>query len=247
VTTNERLASASKRAAWMNVTDWNAIADAYFDMDDPQGRPVLGFVREKLATLQPKRLLDYGGGDGKFAVLCAESLPLQEIVTYDPAPRMTALARSQCANFKQIRVTNAIQEIESEVFDVVTFNTVWMCLTSREACLDTLSEIARLLRSNGRLVASVTHPCFRTCKFSSYSTDFNNSDYFNDGTLFNVTIHDGKRELHIVDTHWSLSAMSSQLKESGFVIENLYELPRSTTGSSQPDASLWLVIVARKL
>lgn len=231
----------------MNVTDWNAIADAYFAMDDPQRRPVLVFVREKLATLQPKRLLDYGGGDGKFAVLCAESLPLQEIVTYDPAPRMTFLARSLCANFRQIRVTDATQEIQSGVFDVVTFNAVWMCLTSREACLDILLEIARLLRPNGRLIASVTHPCFQTCKFSNYFTDFNNRDYFNDGTLFNVTICDGKRELHLVDTHWSLTAMSSQLNESGFVIENLCELPRSTSESSQHNASLWLVIVARKL
>jgi hypothetical protein len=113
--------------------------------------------------------------------------------------------------------------------------------------LDTLSEIARLLRPNGTLIASVTHPCFRECKFSNYSTDFNNRDYFNDGALFNVTIYDEKRELHIVDTHWSLTAMSSQLNESGFVIESLYELPRSTTGSNQHDASLWLVIVARKL
>ena len=216
-------------------------------MDDPQERAVLAFIREKLTTLQPKRLLDYGGGTGKFAVLCAESLPLQEIVTYDSAPRMTSLARSLCADFKQIRVTDAIEEIQSRIFDVVTFNAVWMCLTSREACLGVLSEIARLLRSNGRLVASVTHPCFRTCRFPNYFTDFNNRDYFNDGTLFNVTIHDGKRELHIVDTHWSLTAMSSQLNESGFAIENLYELPRSTSGSSQDDASLWLVIVARKL
>jgi SAM-dependent methyltransferase len=216
-------------------------------MDDPQERAVLAFIREKLTTLQPKRLLDYGGGTGKFAVLCAESLPLQEIVTYDSAPRMTSLARSLCADFKQIRVTDAIEEIQSRIFDVVTFNAVWMCLTSREACLGVSSEIARLLRSNGRLVASVTHPCFRTCRFPNYFTDFNNRDYFNDGTLFNVTIHDGKRELHIVDTHWSLTAMSSQLNESGFAIENLYELPRSTSGSSQDDASLWLVIVARKL
>src|SRR5437867_7842784 len=92
-----------------------------------------------------------------------------------------------------------------------------------------------------------THPCFRTCKFSNYFTDFNNRDYSNDGTLFNVTIYDGKRELRIVDVHWSLTAMTSQLNESGFVIENLYELPRSTSGSSQPDASLWLVILAHKL
>ena len=231
----------------MNVTDWNAIADDYFDVDGPEGRAVLAFIREKLTALQPKRLLDYGGGDGKFAVPCAKSLSLQEIVTYDPAPRMTSLARSLCADFKQIRVTEATEEVQSGIFDVVTFNAVWMCLTSREACLDVLSKIARLLRSNGRLVASVTHPSFRTCKFSNYSTDFNNRDYFNDGTLFNVTIYDGKRELHIVDTHWSLTAMSSQLNESGFVIENLYELPRSTSGSGQHDASLWLVIVARKL
>jgi len=159
---------------------------------------------------------------------------------------MTALARSLCADFKQIRVTEAIEEIQSGIFDVVTFNAVWMCLTSREACLDALSRIARLLRADGRLVASVTHPCFRTCRFSNYFTHFNNCDYFNEGTLFNVTIYDEKRELHIVDAHWSLTAMSSQLNESGFVIENLYELPRSTSGSGHHDASLWLVIVARK-
>jgi ubiquinone/menaquinone biosynthesis C-methylase UbiE len=231
----------------MNVTDWNTIADAYSEIDDPEGRTVLTFIREKLTTLQAKRLFDYGGGNGKFAVLCAESLPLEEIITYDPAPRMTSLARSLCADFKQIAVAETTQEIQSGIFDVVTFNGVWMCLTTREACLTALAEIARLLRSNGSLIASVTHPCFRTCEFSNYFTDFNDRDYFNDGTLFNVTIQDGKRELHIIDTHWSLSAMSSQLNESGFVIENLYELPRSTSGSNQPDASLWLVIVARKL
>jgi ubiquinone/menaquinone biosynthesis C-methylase UbiE len=231
----------------MNVTDWNAIAEAYSAIDDPQERPVLTFIQETLRTLKPKRLLDYGGGDGKFAVLCAESSSLQEIVSYDPAPGMISLARSLCADFKQIRVAEATREIQSGRFDVVTFNAVWMCLRNRDACLETLSEIARLLRSNGRLIASVTHPCFRTCKFSNYFTDFNNRDYFNDDTLFNVTIYNGKHELHIVDTHWSLTAMSSQLSESGFAIENLYELPRSTSGSNEPDASLWLVIVARKL
>src|ERR1700756_1422963 len=105
----------------MNVTDWNAIADAYSEIDDPQGRAVLTLIREKLATLQPKRLLDYGGGDGKFAVLCAESLSLQQIVTYDPAPRMTSLARSVCADLKQIHVAETTQEILPGTFDVVTF------------------------------------------------------------------------------------------------------------------------------
>src|SRR6266699_3703055 len=102
----------------MNVTDWNAIADTYSEIDDPEGRAVLTFIRQKLTTLRPKRLLDYGGGDGKFAVVCAENLSLQEIVAYDPAPRMTSLARSLCANFKQIRVTDATEEIKSGIFNV---------------------------------------------------------------------------------------------------------------------------------
>src|SRR5438046_10603617 len=202
----------------MNITDWNAIADAYFEIDDPEGRAVLTFIREKLTKLQPKRFLDYGGGYGKFAVLCAESLSLQEIVTYDPAPRMTALARSLCANFKQIRVTEAIEGIQSGIFDVVTFNAVWMCLTSREACLDALSRIARLLRADGRLVASVTHPCFRTCRFSNYFTDFNNRDYFNEGTMFNLTISDELREPYIVAALCSLTAVSAQICYSAFVM-----------------------------
>jgi len=230
----------------MNITDWNAIADAYFEIDDPHERAVLTFIREKLATLRPKRLLDYGGGDGKFAVLCANSLSVQEIVTYDPAPRMTSLARTLSKDFNQIRVVETTEEIQAGTFDVVTFNGVWMCLTTREACLETLSEVARLLRSNGRLIASVTHPCFRDRKFSDYSTDFSNRDYFNDGTLFSATINEDQCELQIVDTHWNLTAMSSQLNESGFVIENLYELPHSTNGSNEQDASLWLVLVARK-
>src|SRR5215471_14273328 len=117
----------------MKITDWNAIADTYSEIADPEGRAVLTFIREKLTTLQPKRLLDYGGGDGKFAVLCAETLSLKEIVSYDPAPRMTALARSLCAGLKQIRVAEKTEEIQSGIFDVVTFNAVWMCLVSREA------------------------------------------------------------------------------------------------------------------
>src|SRR3954465_7924269 len=123
----------------MNVTDWNAIAETYSAVDDPHERRVLTFIQEKLRTLQPKQLLDYGGGDGKFAVLCAESLSQTEIVTYDPSPRMTSLARSLCADFKQIHLTDAIEEVQSGIFDVVTFNGVWMCLASREACLDALS------------------------------------------------------------------------------------------------------------
>src|SRR5207237_5954688 len=106
--------------------------------------------------------------------------------------------------------------------------------------------LVRLDHVASSIVNAIAASCDRL-QCIAYFTDFNNSDYFNEGTLFNVTIYDGKRELHIVDTHWSLTAMSSQLNESGFVIENLYELPRSTNGSSQHDASLWLVIVARKL
>jgi len=34
----------------MNVTDWDAITDAYSEIDDPEGRLVLTFIRDKLTT-----------------------------------------------------------------------------------------------------------------------------------------------------------------------------------------------------
>jgi hypothetical protein len=132
-------------------------------------------------------------------------------------------------------------------FDVVCFHTVWMTLPTGEACIEVLGNIGRLLASGGTLCASVTHPCFRDRAGASFRTDFDPVRYREDGTPFRSTIFDGTREITVVDFHWSLAAMSRQLRGSGFVIEELEEIDdRGEPGGKPEPGCPWLVVWARR-
>ena len=163
-------------------------------------------IRDRVAS---GRVLDYGGGDGEFAVLC-ESLQLTQIVTYDPSPAMTALAARRSGGRPGIAATGTTSDLPAEGFDVVTCNGVWMCWPDEQACHANLTEIVRLLTPGGTFLASVTHPCFRDRAFATYRTDFDPARYLQDGTPFRVRVFDGNHEVELEDTHWSLGAMTRQ-------------------------------------
>ncbi len=169
---------------------------------------LLSRIRERGAA---GRLLDYGGGDGEFAAYCSE-LPLDQIVTYDVSTAMTGLAARRCAGEARIEAVGTTASLPAGGFDFVTSNGVWMCWTSEAECVANLSEIARLLAPGGTFLASVTHPCFRDRRFATYRTDFDPTRYLDDGTPFRVTVFDGVREVELEDTHWSLGAISRQLR-----------------------------------
>lgn len=50
-----------------------------------------------------------------------------------------------------------LKELQSECFDVVT---CFMALMDIERYEDAVSQVARVLKKNGRFVFSITHPCF---------------------------------------------------------------------------------------
>ena len=130
-------------------------------------------------------------------------------------------------------------------FDIVTMNAVWMCLPTHSYCIEVLSNINKLLKPNGVLIASVTHPCFRAVEFSTYHTNFDPHNYLQNGIEFQVKIHDKAKNIIITDTHWNLTAMSSQLKESGFTLEEMVELPDIQTNDNFVYGSPWLILYAR--
>lgn len=230
----------------MNLKDWNRIGVEYSTVQDARRITVFSAILARLKHSLPKSLLDYGAGDGLFATDCA-SLSIKQITVYDPAPNMVALARKNCPPSSRIQIVESSKELRDGSFDVVTLNAVWMCLPTQKECLNVLRDVHRLLKSGGEVIAAVTHPCFRDRRFSTYWTNFNPKDYLNDGIEFGVTISDGSEQIHIIDTHWSLSAMSRQLKETGFVITELLELPDQAGRGSSKAASPWLIILARKV
>jgi hypothetical protein len=230
----------------MNLKDWNKIGVEYSAVHEARRTTVFSTLLARLNTSRPETLLDYGGGDGLFAVDCA-SLPIKQITVYDPAPNMVSLARKNCASISRIRVVESSSELQAGTFNVVTQTAVWMCLPTEEECLNVLRDVHRLLTSDGEMIAAVTHPCFRDRRFSTYRTDFSLKNYLNDGIEFGVTISDGSKEIHVSDTHWSLGAMSRQLKRAGFVMTELLELPDQMTNQDLKSASPWLIVFARKV
>jgi SAM-dependent methyltransferase len=185
------------------------------------------------------RVLDYGGGDGEFAVMAAD-LPVAEVVTYDLSPAMTALAERRVDTHARVRTVGATAHLPSHSFDVVTCNGVWMCWSTEEDCVANLAEIARLLVPGGLFLASVTHPCFRDGRFATYRTDFDPARYLEDGTRFRVRVFDGVTEVELEDTHWSLGAMTRQLRAAGLQLATMTEIADRSGAAGSP----WMIVEA---
>ncbi|MBZ5589775.1 MAG: class I SAM-dependent methyltransferase [Acidobacteriia bacterium] len=228
----------------MSFTDWEALATQYSRINDARRDTVFVEIARWLGERKPGALLDYGGGDGSF-VCGLTQVPIPEIVVFDPTPTMVALAQEKCAHLAHVSVVGSVELIAPRHFDVATFNAVWMSLRSDTECVETLSLIHGFLRPGGTVVASVTHPCFRAQRFSTYRTDFDNARYFEDGSQFLVEMSDGLESVVLIDTHWSLGAMVRQLRKSGFQIEELREIRDRVIDGWVAPASPWLVLYAR--
>lgn len=227
----------------MTVTDWNRVAEQFSKLrEESRLQLVFPFVRDLLVERGVKTLLDYGGGDGRFA-LSLKLAGISHIAVYDPSEQMRSLAQEICAG-NDIRILAALDHLHDHSFDAVTLNAVWMCLETESAVRSVFHEAQRLLAPGGALIASVTHPCFRENTFSTFSTEFRNEDYLRNGTQFAVRVSDGTDLVTLRDTHWNLSAMSRQLAEAGFSIDRLFELP-DLPSAAPHGVSPWLIITAR--
>jgi SAM-dependent methyltransferase len=218
------------------------LAETFAGVADDRRITVFPLLLERIRELSAGgRLLDYGGGNGEFAVLAGD-LPLAGIVTYDLSPAMTELAAGRLERQSRLVAVGATSDLGSQSFDVVTCNGVWMCWSSQEECIVNLSEIARLLTPGGTLLASVTHPCFRDRRFSTYRTDFDPVHYLDDGTRFHVRVFDGVTEVELEDTHWSLSSMTRQLQAAGLQLTLITEVADRSGVPGSP----WMIVEASR-
>ena len=128
--------------------------DYYRDeMNNPAAFKIIGNVRGK-------HVLDISCGEGYNTRILAKRGA--KVVGIDFSEKMIKLARQAEKSEKlgiNYNVSNAadLKEFEKEQFDVVT---CLMALMDIERYEDAISEVARVLRKNGRFVFSITHPCF---------------------------------------------------------------------------------------
>jgi SAM-dependent methyltransferase len=229
----------------MSSSEWKQIPDQYVRIGDARMSQVYPPVLRTLLSNGTSRLLDYGCGDGRFSAVALQA-GMSRVVLYDPSPRMRELATETVRPWgEHASVIERVEQIDVQAFDAVVWNAVWMCMPSRAECIESLKRAHAALRPGRMFVASVTHPCFRDRQFSTYRTSFEMHDYAREGAPFQVTMFDGTNAVHFTDYHWSLSAMSEQLRAAGLSLVQLVEIPDAET-TSRTSGVPWLVMVARK-
>lgn len=224
--------------------NWNDIADAYLSISEDRDKIIFPYLTKLINETGCRSLLDVGGGDGRFIDLAINHFGdshFSNLALTDTSARMRQRAKSRLERHGNVVIAETLNELNENQWDMVTLIAVWMSLETENSCVSLLRDIGKLLAPGGKLVAAVTHPCFRGQNFHSFSANFDLSDYFRSGKQFRVNLYDSARSLAIWDTHWTLSDHARQLNSAGFVIENIAELPDVEQSS---EGAPWLIFVA---
>jgi SAM-dependent methyltransferase len=142
--------------AWQ-IGVWDRISQMYWDEVDPRFASVVDGVIKRAALRRGERVLDLGTGTGAVASAAAAAVaPGGDVLGVDISEEMLTLAKQRARRdgarytLKQGRA-EAIPAGDGE-FDVVLASLSLMYVIDREAAA---REIARVLRTGGRLVAAV--------------------------------------------------------------------------------------------
>ncbi len=113
-----------------------------------------------LGNVDGKQLLDLSCGEGYNTRILAKKGA--RAIGVDFSHEMIRLARQKEKEDKlgikyYVSDSADLKEFENERFDIVT---CFMALMDIERYENALSEVARVLKKNGRFVFSITHPCF---------------------------------------------------------------------------------------
>jgi SAM-dependent methyltransferase len=106
------------------------------------------------ADLNPRRIVDFGGGDGALCRQAATVWPGAELVCFEPAPQLAAEARLLLAETPQVRVAAEESALPSGGADLVFCTEVFEHLPPAET-VRALDEIVRILAPGGRAVIGV--------------------------------------------------------------------------------------------
>jgi len=197
----------------------------YIECGDNRDEIVFPWLRDLILKKNPATVLDFGCGDARFALQLSRQLH-GRVSAYERDPGMREQARQRIA-----REGGTVELLEppdaswTGRFDTIFLQGVWMCWSTRVECLENLSLLARSLKPDGILIASITHPCFRDRSFATYRTDFDLARYMDNGTPFRVLVGQPGAEVPIVDTHWNLEDTLNQALESGLTLTAVKEHP----------------------
>ncbi len=196
-----------------------------FEADFAEEQSVHQKLGRILNSVRPRRLLDYGCGDG---VLLSNLDSNIEIGLYDINKEAVSLALKK-SRTRAVKSYSSPDQIETESYDVVVFSLVLMCIGSYGEYKEILDCVHRSLVPGGHFVVTVTHPCFRGYDFASHRAEYTEGrpfNYMDELHEFPVVLHGKENEdFRFYDYHWRLSEMINMPLESGFSLDQMVEFP----------------------
>lgn len=121
---------------------------------------IMPYMLKIMGDVEGKRILDLGCGDGGYARELTKRNA--HVVAIDCSKSSIDYSKEEALRYgmdieHHIRNSNDLYGLDTESFDIVLCS---MMLMDCEDLEGTLSEIFRVLKSNGKVFASVLHPCF---------------------------------------------------------------------------------------
>jgi ubiquinone/menaquinone biosynthesis C-methylase UbiE len=121
-----------------------------------------------LGNVKGKDLLDLGCGN-RYLSRCL-SRAGAKVMPIDPNPSIISLAKNRGVGNTlnidyKILDASALSGLQDNSFDIVLSNMVLMDVENTEGAIQ---EVSRVLRRKGRIIASISHPCFDNGKNSAW-------------------------------------------------------------------------------
>ncbi|WP_048143577.1 class I SAM-dependent methyltransferase [Methanosarcina horonobensis] len=145
-----------------SINHWDIVAEKYCAENRQEknfhSQIYLAAVNELLGSVNGKRILDAGCGDGFFSLELAQKGAL--VTAIDGSDAMLNIAKRKHAHdnlqYLNMDLTKKLT-FEDKFFDIVVANMSLMDIPEIELFI---FEVSRVLKKPGIFVFSITHPCF---------------------------------------------------------------------------------------
>jgi ubiquinone/menaquinone biosynthesis C-methylase UbiE len=213
-----------------STTSWNLIAEdwsAFAESNDYRNYFLIPNTLELLGEIKGKSILDLGCGEGGYSRLISKMGA--DVTAIDGSEKLIEIAGKKAeqeglAIKYFVRNANSFDDIESESFDIVLAT---MSLMDVEDYTGSIAEVKRVLKKDGLLLMSISHPCFSGKKTGwnkreDGSVLFTTDDYFNKSP-WESFINEKHFNKKVVFRHMPLQDFINPLIELGFKMKGFYE------------------------
>lgn len=223
------------------VKEWDNAAQSYSDFEEKSQYSLYcrDFISSYFSNINDLKILDAGCGNGEHAHILAKNGGI--VIGCDASVEMIKIAQRKYPNCRYDLV-NLMTEMPyaNDEFDIVLCNLVLMDI---EPIDNAISEFHRILKKNGILFFSITHPAFYRAEWVRNGNGIISSKK----VTGYITPQIEKQNYWGETTHYHrpISYYFNKIANAGFVLNEMFE-PKVYEETKMPDIPLYLFAEYRK-